>query len=214
MFCFLIFGYQYQCNWLPWKICLQDDQLCVEWDVKPYTLTHSHKYRYTNAVVATTEKSINSNNRITTCSMQVRWNVYWCVIRRSVVLHQQWQQHKSRPNSNIACQESKTMSHMTVFQLMADHLWMCVFGYACTSCFLLRDPMTLIHELNLDILNMFLRLWSSFYLQLVVRPMRLSTVGDRALPVAGSCLWNSLPPDVTPAPMLTVFRNCLKTCRF
>ena len=31
------------------------------------------------------------------------------------------------------------------------------------------------------------------------------TVGDRMFPVTGSCLWNSLPPDVTSAPTLTVF---------
>ena len=46
-----------------------------------------------------------------------------------------------------------------------------------------------------------LRLSSSS--QLVIRRTRLSTVGDRAFPVAGSRLWNSLPPDVTSAPMLT-----------
>ena len=32
---------QYQCNQLPGKTRPQNDLLCVEWDVKPYTLTHS-----------------------------------------------------------------------------------------------------------------------------------------------------------------------------
>ena len=41
MLCFLVFGCQYQCNQLPAKICLQNDLLCVKWNVKPYTLTHS-----------------------------------------------------------------------------------------------------------------------------------------------------------------------------
>ena len=39
--CLIVFGCQYQCNWLPGKTCLRNDLLCVEWDVKPYTLTHS-----------------------------------------------------------------------------------------------------------------------------------------------------------------------------
>ena len=39
--CLIVFGCQYQCNWLPAKTRLQNDLLCVEWDVKPYTLTHS-----------------------------------------------------------------------------------------------------------------------------------------------------------------------------
>jgi len=42
----------------------------------------------------------------------------------------------------------------------------------------------------------------------------LSTVGDRAFPVAGCRLCNSLPSDVTSTPMLTVFRNRLKTHLF
>jgi len=35
-----------------------------------------------------------------------------------------------------------------------------------------------------------------------------------AFPVAGSRLWNSLPPDVTSAATLTGFRNRLKTSLF
>ena len=38
VFCFLVFGCQYQCNRLPGKTRLWNDLLCVEWDVKPYTL--------------------------------------------------------------------------------------------------------------------------------------------------------------------------------
>jgi len=44
MWCFVLniaFGCQYQCNRFPGKTRLWNDLLCVEWDVKPYTLTHS-----------------------------------------------------------------------------------------------------------------------------------------------------------------------------
>jgi len=34
------------------------------------------------------------------------------------------------------------------------------------------------------------------------------------MPVAGSRIWNSLPPDVISAPALTVFRSRLKTYLF
>jgi len=51
-FCFIAFGCQYQCNQLLGMIRLRSDLLdyryvsiripvCVEWDVKLYTLTHS-----------------------------------------------------------------------------------------------------------------------------------------------------------------------------
>ena len=50
---------------------------------------------------------------------------------------------------------------------------------------------------------------------IVIRRTRLSTVGDRAFPVAGSRLWNSLPPDVTGAPILAAFfLNHVKTYFF
>ena len=40
VFCFLVFGCQYECNQLPGKTCLRNDILYAECDVKPYTLTH------------------------------------------------------------------------------------------------------------------------------------------------------------------------------
>ena len=43
-FCFIVFGCQYQCSQLPGKTYLQNDLLCVECNVKPYTLTHSVTY--------------------------------------------------------------------------------------------------------------------------------------------------------------------------
>jgi len=49
---------------------------------------------------------------------------------------------------------------------------------------------------------------------LVVPATRLVTVGDRAFPVAGSRLLNSLPTDVTSATTLPVFCSRLKTYLF
>jgi len=46
---------------------------------------------------------------------------------------------------------------------------------------------------------------------LIVRRIRRSTISDRAFPVAGSRVWNSLPQHVTSAPSLPVFRSRLKT---
>jgi len=41
--------------------------------------------------------------------------------------------------------------------------------------------------------------------KLNVRRTRLSTVGDKAFPVAAARLWNSLPSHVTAAPFLSIF---------
>jgi len=41
-----------------------------------------------------------------------------------------------------------------------------------------------------------------------------TAVGDCTFPVAGCCFWNSLPPDITSASTLSVFRNRLKTYLF
>jgi len=44
-----------------------------------------------------------------------------------------------------------------------------------------------------------------------VRRTRLSTVGDRAFPVAAARLWNSLPSNVTAVPSLSIFCCRLKS---
>jgi len=58
------------------------------------------------------------------------------------------------------------------------------------------------------------RLCSASASSLIVRRTRLSTVGDRAFPVAGPRIWNSLPQHVTSAPSLAIFRSRLKTHLF
>jgi len=58
------------------------------------------------------------------------------------------------------------------------------------------------------------RLHSASTSSLVVRHTRLSTIGDRAFPVAAARLWNTLPLNVTSASSISVFRKHLKTHLF
>jgi len=58
------------------------------------------------------------------------------------------------------------------------------------------------------------RLRSASSSSLIVARTRLSTVGDRAFPVAAARIWNSLPQCVTSAPSLLVFWSHLKTHLF
>jgi len=58
------------------------------------------------------------------------------------------------------------------------------------------------------------RLRSVSSTSLDVRRTRLSTVGDRAIPVAAAHLWNSLPSHVTAAPSLSIFCCRLKSHPF
>jgi len=58
------------------------------------------------------------------------------------------------------------------------------------------------------------RLRSSSSSSLIVSRTRLSTLGDRAFPVAAARVWNSLPEHVTSAPSVAVFRSRLKTHLF
>jgi len=50
--------------------------------------------------------------------------------------------------------------------------------------------------------------------RLLVPPVKLSTVGGRAFPVAGPTISNSLPDSVISAPSLSTFRQRLKTFLF
>jgi len=54
----------------------------------------------------------------------------------------------------------------------------------------------------------------SSYIIMCYHHTRLSTVGDRKFPVAGSRLCNSLPPDVTSEPTLTAVLNRIETYLF
>jgi len=58
------------------------------------------------------------------------------------------------------------------------------------------------------------RLRSASSHELSVPRTRLTTYGDRALPLAAVRIWNSLPQHVTPAPSLPVFCTRLKTYFF
>jgi len=49
---------------------------------------------------------------------------------------------------------------------------------------------------------------------LVQPPVHRSTVGSRAFSVAGSQVWNCLPPEVTSAPSVATFRTRLQTFLF
>ncbi len=50
--------------------------------------------------------------------------------------------------------------------------------------------------------------------RLLVPRTRLSTIGDRAFPVAGATVWNDLPSDVASSPSIDIFRSRLKTFLF
>ena len=75
--CFRLFGCQYQCNWLPGKTRLQNDLLCVEWDVKPYTLTHS----YSSMLFATDLESLADHGE------NLSWNFFLGITKPSSCLH-------------------------------------------------------------------------------------------------------------------------------
>ena len=50
--------------------------------------------------------------------------------------------------------------------------------------------------------------------RLLVPPVRLSTVGNRAFPVAGPRVWNTPPEDITTSQSLSAFCQRLKTWLF
>ena len=58
------------------------------------------------------------------------------------------------------------------------------------------------------------RLRSASTQALVVPSTRLSTIGDRAFPVAAARVWNSLPAHVSSSPSLPTFKRRLKTVLF
>jgi hypothetical protein len=70
-------------------------------------------------------------------------------------------------------------------------------------------PATAVHRLK-AVQNVAAGLRSDASNRVVVPRTRLSTIGDRAFPVAGAEVWNDLLPHVTSAPTLSIFRSRLK----
>jgi len=59
--------------------------------------------------------------------------------------------------------------------------------------------------------------WANYHYNYSIR---LSTVGRRAFPVTGTCIWNDLPSDITSAPSLhsyaddsQLYVHCQRLCR-
>ena len=91
------------------------------------------------------------------------------------------------------------------------------FKYAVLVCKCLHGsaPAYLIDELcQVADVEARQRLRSSSSSSLIISRTRLSTVGDRAFPVAAARVWNSLPELVTSAPSVAVFQSRLKTHLF
>ena len=57
-------------------------------------------------------------------------------------------------------------------------------------------------------------LYISILVRLIITWMRLCTIGDRSFHVTAARTWNSLPPSITSALSLTVFKRQLKTFSF
>ena len=65
VFCFIVFGCQYQCNQLRGKTRLRNYLLRVEWDVKPYTLTqYMANSQYVSEIHCYNNKDIAINQSI------------------------------------------------------------------------------------------------------------------------------------------------------
>ena len=91
-----------------------------------------------------------------------------------------------------------TMNYSSPFTSAGESRWPMAPSYLCNG-------LQRVAELNRH------RLCSSMSNAFVVPATRLVTVGDRAFPVAGSRLWNSLPTNVTSTITSPVFCSRLKT---
>ena len=110
--------------------------------------------------------------------------------------------HHSAPASAALAEGSRA----DCIQICSPHVQDCLHGSA---------PAYLIDELcQVADVEARQQLRSSSSSSLIVSHTRLSTVGDRAFPVATAHVWNSLPDLVTSAPSVAVFRSRLKTHLF
>ena len=86
------------------------------------------------------------------------------------------------------------------------NVYICIHLYTNAQSYLV-DKLCQVEVADVDARQ---RLRSVSSSSLIVGSTRLSTVGDRAFPVAAARIWITLSQHVTSAPPLLVFRSCLK----
>ena len=95
--CLLLFGGQYQCNWLTGKTRLRNDLLCVEWDVKPY---YYYYYYYFSPLfchmfmAAGFIKLLSSSDDCNDCISLGSLNLTWSMWLRRAENHGRWNSAK------------------------------------------------------------------------------------------------------------------------
>jgi len=95
--------------------------------------------------------------------------------------------------------------------------WFCRYNSARANIFTHRDvviAMNSIRSRHHAVMSFLADCTVQFIFVTDCLPTRLSTVGDRAFPVAAARVWNSPPDLVTSAPSVAVFRSRLKTHPF
>ena len=127
MLCLIVFGCQYQCNWLPGETRLPNDVLRVEWDVKPYTLTHSLNVQY----------------------FQLLTRGFWRY-HRSVVDHISWSHHSPDSEVKFVVEsillevESIVVNHWNGWLDRLTPVFLSEFWLIVLACFHLPDILFLV----------------------------------------------------------------------
>ena len=96
------------------------------------------------------------------------------------------------------------------------HTHIYIYIHQHNSCFSCTPIYTYIHQHNscFSCTPIYTYTYINRCREAINQPQHDSLVGDRAFPVAGSRLWNSLSHVLTSAPTLAVYRNRLKTFLF
>ena len=113
---------------------------------------------------------------------------------------------------DVLCDE--TISTQTVWLSCNSNLasiifrnFLCLWDFRC-------QPTNLFHSRPAELqLEVFCRTITALQAS-IVPATRHSTLSDRAFPVIGARLWNSLPDDITTATSMLTFRHKLKTFLF
>jgi len=117
------------------------------------------------------------------------------------------------PFLSLNQQQQGTKNARAIFIILIMQLFLAANGWHCRSRCWSGVLWSWSSDFGLvDVSDDVIRSTSSS--SLTVRRTRLSTVGDRAFPVAAAHTWNSLPQHVTSAPSMSVFWGRLKAFLF
>ena len=118
----LLFGCQHHYHWLPGKTRLRNDLLCVEWDVRPCTLTHSTPIASIDIGKSVTCTNIQKKVLAIPIPMPGLKNIHFTLAKIFITLHPTYKNSTKNTTKNLLAIGLPAIAILQPWCTTVDHL--------------------------------------------------------------------------------------------